>query len=289
MDPLVELIDRQADFLLRRPDNQAFLIQVGAFLTALEAEPELIAHLEDTLQDVADIVEMMERTDAELTSELVELRRELLELRPELDEGAMEPVSGAGTGSTAPRSHQETFAFFDEFARSEPGPFTAYGVGGRAGTLLSILQRKDAAASPRHEDDAARLGEPALEPLELWRRRLWNVQSRYDHAVRSMRLKLATSAGLALLKLEAVPAAINPPATLLDVDDDNLAAADDLLRWGRSEEYSLFKAVWGGQDGSLNVDERVAELRDCVDRLREDLRHRRMSARPRPVENHPQN
>jgi hypothetical protein len=104
-----------------------------------------------------------------------------------------------------------------------------------------------------------------------------------------MRLKLATSAGLALLKLEAVPAAINPPATLLDVDDDNLAAADDLLRWGRSEEYSLFKAVWGGQDGSLNVDERVAELRDCVDRLREDLRHRRMSARPRPVENHPQN
>jgi hypothetical protein len=288
MDPLVELIDRQADFLLRQPDNQAFLIQVEAFLTALQAEAELVAHLEDMLQEVADIVEVMERSDAALTSELVELRRELIELRPELDDRAAEPVGDAGAGATAPRSHQRTLAFFDEFARTEPGPFTAYGVGGRAGTLLSILQRKDAAPSLRQVDDAARVDEPTLEPLDVWRRRLWNVQSRYDHAVRSMRLRLATSAGLALLKLDAVPAAINPPATLLDVDDDNLTAADDLLRWGRSEEYSLFKAVWGGQRGSVNVDERVAELRNCVDRLREDLRQRRLRARPRPAESHPQ-
>jgi hypothetical protein len=291
MDPLVELIDRQADFLLRQTDGQAFLIQVDAFLTALQAEPDLVAHLEDMLQDVADMVEVMERADAELTSELVELRRELLELRPELDDCAKEPVSDAGARATAPRSHQKTLAFFDEFARAEPGPFNAYGVGGRAGTLLSILQRKDAAPllGLGHVNDAARVGEPAQDPVELWRRRLWNVQSRYDHAVRSLRLRLATSAGLALLELEAVPAAINPPATLLDVDDDNLTAADDLLRWGRSEEYSLFTAVWGGQRGSVNVDERVAELRNGVDRLREDLRHRRVSARPRPAENHPQN
>jgi hypothetical protein len=96
-------------------------------------------------------------------------------------------------------------------------------------------------------------------------------------------------AGLALLKLEAVPAAINPPATVLDVNDDKLAAADDLLRWGRSEEYSLFRAVWGGRRGGVNVDDRVAELRAGVDRLREDLRQRRVSARPRPAEGQPRN
>lgn len=284
MDPLVELIDRQTDFLLRQPDDRAFLIQVDAFLTALQAEPDLVAHLEDMLQEVAGIVEAMERTDAELTSELVELRRELLELRPELDDRAAEPVGDAAGATTASRTRQETLAFFDEFARAEPDPFTADGVGGRAGTLLSILQRKDAGPFPRHGDDAAGVAEPTAEatadPLERWRRRLWNVQSRYDHAIRTMRLGLATSAGLALLKLEAVPAAINPPATLLDVDDNDLTAADDLLRWGRSEEYSLFKAVWGVQRETVRVEVRVDELRGCVDRLREDLRHRRTGTRP---------
>lgn len=289
MDPLVELIDRQADFVLRRTDNRAFLIQVEPFLAVLQAEPELVAHLEDMLQDVADIAEVMESADAELTSELLELRRELVELRPEVDDCGVERVSDAGVGAAAAGNRQHTLAFFDEFASGEPGPFNADGVGGRAGTLLSILQGKDAAPSLRRVSDAASVGEPARDPLELWRRRLWNIQSRYDHAVRSMRLRLGTSAGLALLKLEAVPAAINPSATLLDVDDDNLTAADDLLRWGRSEEYSLFKAVWGGQRGSANVDDRVAELREGVDRLREDLRRRRVSARPRPTEDDPQN
>jgi hypothetical protein len=289
MDLLVELIDRQADFLLRRTDNRAFLIQVEPFLVALQAEPELVAHLDDMLQDVVDIAEVMESADAELTSELLELRRELVELRPEVNECGVERVSDAGVGAGAAGNGQNTLAFFDEFASGEPGPFNADGVGGRAGTLLSILQGKDAAPSLRRVSDAASVGELARDPLELWRRRLWNIQSRYDHAVRSMRLRLGTSAGLALLKLEAVTAAINPSATLLDVDDANLTAADDLLRWGRSEAYSLFNAVWGGQRGSGNVDDRVAELREGVDRLREDLRRRRFSARPWPTEADPQN
>jgi hypothetical protein len=281
MHPLVELIDRQADFLLRQADSRAFLVQVEPFLMALQTEPELIAHLEDMLEELADIVEVTERADAELTSELLELRREVVELQPAHDDDrGVEAASDAGVAQTAPASRQNTLAFFDEFARAEPEPFNADGVGGRAGTLLAILQTKDAGPSLRRGKDAARLGDPARDPFEIWRRRLWNVQSRYDHAIRSMRLRLATSAGLALLKLERVPSAINPPAVLLDVEDDNLTAADDLLRWGRSAEYSLFRTVWGGQRRSVNVDDRIAELRNGVDRLREDLRHRTLSSRP---------
>lgn len=172
-------------------------------------------------------------------------------------------------------------ARFDELARAEPDPFTADGCGGRAASLLSILQSLDAV--PRLERVAAGAGGAARDPLESWRRRLWNLQSRYDHAVRSMRLRMDTSAGLALLKLEAVPAAINPPPALLDAEDESLAAADELLRWGRSEEYAMFQAVWGAQRGNADIDGRVADLRNGVDRLREDLRRRTFSAGPQPA------
>lgn len=60
MDPLVALVDRQADFLLRQTDAQAFLIQVEAFAKALQTEPQLTAYLEDILQDLADVVGVME-------------------------------------------------------------------------------------------------------------------------------------------------------------------------------------------------------------------------------------
>ena len=77
MDPLVALLDREADFLLGQDDARAFLIQIGAFLRTLQTDPQLTAYLEDVLQDLADVVDVMEQVDTALSSELIELRREL--------------------------------------------------------------------------------------------------------------------------------------------------------------------------------------------------------------------
>lgn len=63
MDWLVALIDRETDFLLRQPDNRAFLIGVEPFLEALQNEPALVAHLEEMPQDLGRAVEVMEQVD----------------------------------------------------------------------------------------------------------------------------------------------------------------------------------------------------------------------------------
>jgi hypothetical protein len=116
-------------------------------------------------------VEETEQGDAELTSELLELRRELVELRPELDDRGMEPVGEGSPGTTAPGNDRTTLAFFDEVVRGEPDPFNADGVGGRAGTLLWILESKDSGPWVRPVRDAGGVGESPPDPVDLWRRR----------------------------------------------------------------------------------------------------------------------
>jgi hypothetical protein len=302
VDPLVELLDRQVDFLLRQTDSAAFLIQVEPFLTALRTEPRLAAYLDDVLEEVVHIVDAMEMVDAELTAELLELRRELVELWPEADDSDVQRPSQSDPLAVklhARVSYMGTLAYFDEWAGSEPEPFNADGEGGVAKTLLGILLNKATAylheveTAARENDQAeqdpsdvpsedeppteAKQHELGRDPLDSWRRRLGNVQRRYDYAVRLLKLRTRTSAGLALLKLEAVPDQLNPPARLLDDDDDDVRAANDLVRWVNSESHSLFKLAWQQSldaAGLRIIDERVAELRDAVERLREELRRR---------------
>jgi hypothetical protein len=314
VDALVELLDRQVDFLLRQTDSAAFLIQVEPFLGALRTEPRLAAYLDDVLQEVVHIVDAMEEVDAELTSELLELRHELVELRPEADDSNLEPPSESDSRTfklQARLSYRGTLAYFDEWAGSEPEPFDADGEGGLAKTLLGILQNKDtaylheveAAATAKESEagvnpeDVSAEGLPPTEgeqngqgrgPLDAWRRRLGNVQRRYDYAVRLLRLRTRTSAGLALLKLEAVPDELNPPARILDDDEDDgedaLSAASDLMRWVSSESYSLFKLAWQERLDAADlriIDKHVADLRDAAERLREDLRRRIGATRSR--------
>ena len=311
MDPLVELLDRQVDFLLRQPDSAAFLIQVEPFLSALRTEPRLAAYLDDVLEEVVQIVDDMEDVDRDLTSELLDLRRALVELRPEADDSNVKPPSESDSPPVklqASLSYRGTLAYFDEWAGSEPEPFNADGEGGLAKTLLGILRNKETAYL--HEAEAASARENAegesnhegvltenrppaeaeqnrleRDSLEAWGRRLGNVQRRYDYAVRLLRLRTRTSAGLALLKLEAVPDELNPPARVPDdEDEDGLRAASDLMRWVSSESYSLFKLAWQGRLDAADlgiIDKRVAELRDAVERLREELRRRIGTTRSR--------
>jgi hypothetical protein len=133
VDPLVELLDRQVDFLLGQADSAAFLIQVEPLLRALRTEPRLAAYLDDVLEEVVQIVGAMEEVDGELTSELVELRRELVELRPEADDSNLEPPSESDSRELKLQgllSYRGTLAYFDEWAGSEPEPFNADGEGG---------------------------------------------------------------------------------------------------------------------------------------------------------------
>lgn len=203
-------------------------------------------------------------------------------------------------------AYQATLAFFDEYARSEATGFNADGEGGRAKTLLSILQKKNSeylreteAAGSHGDVPPAGEGGRVDAQLRATRRRaktgpiqhpirstggVGDLGTGSGAALRSMRLRVRTSAGLALLKLEAVANAINPQPRLLDVERDGLTAASDLLRWISSEDHSLFKAVWREQldaaDRSI-IDKRVADLRDSIDRLREDLRRRIGATRSR--------
>jgi hypothetical protein len=310
MDPLVELLDRQVEFLLGQTESAAFLIQVEPFLRALRTEPRLAAYLDDLLDEVVGIIDAMEEVDTELAAGLVDLRREFVELRPDADDSDVKPPSESGSPTErlqARLGYRGTLAHFDEWAAREPEPFNADGVGGTAKTLLGILQSKDAAylheveAAAAHKDDTeANLdddsteGQPRTEDeqdgpgpdrLEAWRRRLGNVQRRYDYAVRLLRLRTRTSAGLALFKLEAVPDELNPPPRLLDDDgQESLSAASDHVKWMNSEGYSLFKLAWQQRLDAADVgviDNRVADLRDAVERLREDLRRRIGATRSR--------
>ena len=190
---------------------------------------------------MADIIEATEAADRELTAELVELRRELVELWPETDDSRVKPPSLSESPAAklqARLRYQSSLAYFDKWTESEPQPFNADGEGGLAKRLLGILQSKDTAYL--HEREAAAADEtakdvsnpddvaadthaleaeqdgPGDDVLNGWRRRLGNVQRRYDYAVRLFRLRARTSAGLALVKLEAVPDRLNPPARLLD-------------------------------------------------------------------------
>ena len=185
MDSLVELLDRQVDFLLRQIDPAVFLIQVEPFLRALRDEPRLAAYLDDLVEEVVQVIDDIEEVDRELTSELLVLRRELVELRPEADDSNVEPPSESGAREVklgAFLSYRGTLAYFDEWARSEPEPFNADGEGGLAKTLLRILQSKDSAylreveaASGRENAEAEgryRFGvRPALSVLDRSGRR----------------------------------------------------------------------------------------------------------------------
>jgi hypothetical protein len=255
VDPLAELLDRQSDFLLRQTDSEAFLIQVEAFLRALQTEPQLVAYLDNVLEEVADIVGVMEEADGELASELTELRHELVEHRPRLMTQTPRPRL---TPTQAGRARSQATKRRSRSSTNTPSPSRVLSTPTAkvwAKTLLSILQKKDAAyvreakaaasdgvdaaaepvsaEAPSTKDQSATNDaqhEPARDPMDQWRRRLGNVQRRYDHAVRSMTLHSRTSAGLALIKLEAVPDSLTPPARVLELDDESLTATSELLR-----------------------------------------------------------
>jgi hypothetical protein len=217
MDSQLELVERQVALLLKRSDPLAFLWLIEPFLAALQSDPVLATLIEDILEDVANVVGAMEEADGEVAVELQALRAEFAELEP------------------AAR-FENSLALFDEFAETEPPAFTAEGVGGRAAPLLAILRELDAETRPTGPRLVRDPGDQPADPLPAWRTSLAGVLHRYFRALRSMRLRVRASAGLALLKLDATVDALNPP--------DARADAAGRLDMTSVADLALFNAVW---------------------------------------------
>jgi hypothetical protein len=95
---------------------------------------------------------------------------------------------------------------------------------------------------------------------------------------------MRTSAGVALLKLEAARDAMQPPLNLIDPDESPLAMGSEMLKLVSSSQYSLLKVA--DDDRLDNTDrtlvaERVADLRAATERLHEELRRRIGTTRSR--------
>lgn len=245
----------------------------------------------------------------------MKLRDGLVALRPEADDSAAVPPSpgGGATSISALLTHRQTLAYFDLRVAGEPETFNHKGEGGKAQALLSVLQAKDAqyvydeeavrrAAGAPHskpltpQDDGApsaasandpcgtEVDEPERSELDRWRTRVGNVDRRLEHARRWLRLRMRTSAGVALLKLEAARDAMQPPLNLIDPDESPLAMVSEMLKLVSSSQYSLLKVA--DDDRLDNTDrtlvaERVADLRAATERLHEELRRRIGTTRSR--------
>jgi hypothetical protein len=276
-DPILDLLDRQAAFLLSQEGRTEFLVQVELFLRALETEPRLAAYLEDVIGEAVDAYNELEAADEALRPELIHLRSEFARLIPALDDSGMEHPSGL-SGDLIP--YQGSLAFFDELAEGPAPRLSIDGSEGRAATLIRILQAK--AELHRYQQEKSRAGEGSSNAVEVpglddWRRRVGNADRRYRAAARTAQLRSLTSAGQGLARLRLVPPALNPPFEERRSGEDPLVFANRVFRYAMSAERTLFKAVGGRLDDSEQriVDDRVAELRRDVLRLSEEL-HRRV-------------
>jgi hypothetical protein len=309
VDPTLELLDRQVEFLLKQPDDASFLVQIGPFLRALNDDDRLASYLEDISDELLRVVQVLEVADAELVPELVELRDELIKIRPEADDSGYERPDGTRGADKlmANLAYQQTLAYFDALAFGEPEPFDARGKGGKAVSLLAVLQTKDQEylraqeeAAQKNDDggsskeqiapeehasaeldvdgaDADSRQEPTRTDLDRWRTRVGNVDRRLSHARRWYRLRVRTSGGVALLKLEAARDAMQPPLKLMDVEQGLASVLDDALKLVGSADYSLLKLADEERlsDGDMRIiAERVVDLRTSTERLHEELRRR---------------
>lgn len=278
---VTDLLDRQTEFLLRRPTDAEFLIQVPTYLRALRDEPRLAIHMEDLLREATALLSRHEAHDARAVPELVTLRDELVALAPKIDDAAASPpTDGAPTALLAWRL---TLAAFDRLVAGDLAPYVSDGrpAHGKTRALIAILNPKLAllqhpvtrsAQGERHPiEDNQR---PDLDEIG---RRLGNVARRDEHFTSEVQLEARTSAGFSLGRLDLVLSALNPPPAVIESPDDIPMFLNDVFGYITTGSYSLFRAVHGGrlsvEEGRL-VAERVTELRQDVDRLREELRRR---------------
>jgi hypothetical protein len=258
MDPLIDLLDRQVFALAAHERPVDFLVSVAPFLRALAAEPRIAVHLGDLRDETVEHVRVLEKLDDELLPALIDLRQRVAAIERSTEQ--------AGPTVSPPDNDPDSLANFDAIAAAPPAPLNYKAEGARAAQLLTILQSQASAISS--ESPTA----------EQWKVDLWNVQQRWDHASRWLRLEMRVSAGLALLRLDAIPPALNPDPIFRRVDEDQRAHLERLLFRNISTEGQLFTAVHAGGLSPAHesfVQDRVDELRAALGLLSTEL-HRRI-------------
>jgi hypothetical protein len=263
MDAAVSLLDRQAAALAQQQTSVDFLVSVEPFLRAVRDEPRIAVHLEDLRDETIDRVRVFEGIDAEMVPEIFELRRQLVELRPDLDDSNIPQP----TPDQDEQPWNDSLARFDAVVLADPEPLNYKGDGARSELLLEILNGK-----------ASVFGMKPPKKMEAWVVDLHNVCERWAHATRWLKLSMRVSAGLALLRLEAVPPTLNPEPMLRQVDEDRRARMDKLLVRAISTEQQLYLAVHRDAVGDKTrdlVEKHVADLRAGLARLTAEL-HRRI-------------
>ena len=197
VDAVVSLLDRQVAALAAQESAAEFLVSVAPFprSAALPGEPRIAVHLDDLADEAIDRVRVLEGVDQELVSELDELRRQLVKLWPDRDDSGtpkVDPMQGDAGWLVS-------LARFDTIVAAEPEPLNYKADGARAEQLLWILDQK-----------VFGLADDPRAACEAWTVALHNVKGRWDHAKHWLQLSMRVSAGLALIRLGAVPGTLTP-------------------------------------------------------------------------------
>jgi hypothetical protein len=255
VDDILDLLDRQFAALSSQTGSADFLVSVTPFLGALTAEPRIAVHMQDLREETLNRVRVLEELDDALVSTLTDLRRRFEETLRDVPVTDRDPSENDGPDS---------FSNFDAVASAPPQPLNYRGDGARSPRLLSILQGWASTES--------------FDLPEAWTVELYNAQVQWDHGSRRLSLEMKTSAGLALLRLDAVPPALNPDPVFRQVGEDRRARLEQLLLTSMSVGQQLFFAVHtneGTQATRALVDSHVTELRAGLTRLSTEL-HRRV-------------
>lgn len=273
MDDVLSLLQRQFSALHAQETVADFLVSIDPVLRAIAAEPRIAVHLSDLRDEALDHIRVVEALDDELVPVCVELRQRLVELWPFVDDSRV-PLQGE------PLESQFSLAVFDEIAAAAAAPLNYRADEARTPRLLGLLDgnRDTAVSLTPVETESER-------PLEeqRWLVDFYNLQERWRHGERRLSLTMRVSPGLALMRLERVPVALNPGPRVRTVGEDRRLRLETTLRRAMSTDGHLYKAVHAGLDETDQriVDKHVAELRAGLDRLKLELLRRIGTTRSR--------
>lgn len=269
MDDISALLQRQIAALAEQESSTDFLVSVEPFLRALESEPRIAIHLEDLRDETTDRVRVLEQVDNELVPKLVSLRKQLVVLRADLDDSDAQPLDAGGNE----QDWMFSLAHFDVIAARDAQLLNYKGDDARTHRLLEILKEKRKALSQEPKGDC-----------ETWTVELHNLTQRWNHASRWLKLSMRVSAGLALIRLDRIPGALNPSPELREPGEDRQARRFAVLQKAFSVDQQFFFAVHADPlDNATRslVEDQVSELRTGLSRLSVELDRRIGTTRSR--------
>lgn len=82
LDDVIEIVDRQFDFLKRQDDPRCFLTRLGPVLENLRSDPRIDAVVTDLVQESTDVFCDYNKSIAAMQTKLVAMRKRLADVAP---------------------------------------------------------------------------------------------------------------------------------------------------------------------------------------------------------------